>query len=63
MYILSLVVWAVVGTAPIVDTTKTFKTFEECEEYRIHHNTMYELELQKGSIQGYETGCSPRFVK
>lgn len=63
MYILSLVVWAVVGTAPVVDITKTLKTFEECEAKRIEYNTIYELELHNQSIQGYESGCTPRTNK
>jgi hypothetical protein len=61
MYVLSLVVWAALGTAPVVDATKFFKTFEECETTRIKYNDMYESELQKNAIAGYESSC--KFTK
>jgi hypothetical protein len=57
MYTLTIVVWAALGTAPAVDKTFTYPTFESCETQRLKLNTAYELELQNGNIAGYETGC------
>lgn len=57
MYTLTLVVWAALGTAPAVDKTFDYPSFKSCEEQRLKLNEAYEIELQKGNIAGYETGC------
>ena len=57
MYTLSLVVWAVLGSAPVVDTTKNYTTFEQCEADRIKYNKIYESDLALHEIVGYETTC------
>lgn len=57
MYILTLVVWTYLGTVPAVDKTFEYRTFDECETHRLSLNNAYEIEMQKGNIAGYETGC------
>jgi hypothetical protein len=57
MYVLTLVVWSALGTVPAVDATKTFKTFEECEQERVKYNETYETDIQNNSIAGYDTSC------
>lgn len=59
MYILTLVVWTALGTAPAVDLITTFPTFESCEAKRQHYNEIYQADLDAHEIAGYETGCKP----
>lgn len=60
MYILTIVVWATIGIAPVIDKTIEFPKFESCEEQRIKYNTLYEAELSVGSIEGYQTSCTKK---
>lgn len=57
MYTLSLIVWASLGVTPVIDTAKTYTTFEQCEADRLEYNSIYETSLNLHEIAGYETSC------
>lgn len=60
MYILSIVVWTVLGVVPAIDKTIEFPKFESCEQERQKINNFYEADLSVGAIEGYQTSCTKK---